>query len=68
VLRVADRGPGFSLNGAAALPDVSAESGRGLFICAAIAQSLQATPLPGGGTLVIARLPVRLDARYRSAC
>ena len=67
VLSVSDRGPGFQLRRDTELPEVTAESGRGLFICNAIARSLEVTPLPGGGCTVTACLPVRLQARFRSA-
>ncbi|HTX59712.1 MAG TPA: ATP-binding protein [Verrucomicrobiae bacterium] len=66
VLRVRDVGPGFDWEGAS-LPDALAESGRGLFIAHAVARGLDVRRLPDGGTEAIARLPVSLNAEFRSA-
>ncbi len=58
VLHVLDRGRSFDL--AALLPDdVLCESGRGLFIVAALGERLSARALPGRGNHVQVGLPVR---------
>jgi anti-sigma regulatory factor (Ser/Thr protein kinase) len=60
-LHLIDDGPGFEF--CSALPeDLWAESGRGLFLIAALARSVEATPLPGCGSYIRVCLPV-LDSR-----
>ena len=69
VLRVADKGPGCTWKGPGLPEDMTAESGRGLFIANSLAVELQVESQPDRGTLVTAWLPVRLDERLRStAC
>ncbi|HSK28187.1 MAG TPA: ATP-binding protein [Jiangellales bacterium] len=58
VVSVLDLGPGFELD-SVALPDVDSESGRGLFIVAALSTDLQAVRRRAGGARVSARLPLR---------
>jgi anti-sigma regulatory factor (Ser/Thr protein kinase) len=56
-LHVIDDGPGFDF--CSALPDdLWAESGRGLFLIAALARSVVATPLLGCGSYIRVCLPV----------
>lgn len=61
VLRVIDKGPGFDWNGAAALPELFAESGRGLFIAHNAARRLRVRRVAGNGTEATAWLPVSLE-------
>ena len=63
VLHVIDRGPGFVR--LPALPDTMSESGRGLFIVDALAREFIAKPIPGRGTHVTVRLPVKRSDRER---
>jgi anti-sigma regulatory factor (Ser/Thr protein kinase) len=65
VLRVVDRGPGFDWNGAAALPELFAECGRGLYIAHRVARRLRVRRIAGNGTEATAWLPVSLDHHYR---
>jgi anti-sigma regulatory factor (Ser/Thr protein kinase) len=58
ILRVVDQGPGYDWSGRRRLPDPYSEFGRGLYIVAKIARSLQVRRLPGRGTEAIAHLPV----------
>ena len=56
-LHLIDDGPGFAFR--SALPDdLWAESGRGLFLIAALARSVEATPLRGCGSYIRVCLPV----------
>jgi|SRR5579862_3836316 len=64
VLRVVDGGPGFDWAGNAALPDILAESGRGLYIAQSVAKALKVRRLAGNGTEATAWLPVSLDATW----
>jgi anti-sigma regulatory factor (Ser/Thr protein kinase) len=58
VLHVIDRGPGFTFH--ARLPnDVMSESGRGLYIAAALANELSVLPRRNGGSHARAVLPIR---------
>jgi anti-sigma regulatory factor (Ser/Thr protein kinase) len=66
VLRVTDRGPGYRWNGAARLPDSTAESGRGLFIVYKVALRLRVSRVRGNGTVATAWLPVRLDRSFQA--
>ena len=61
VLRVVDKGPGFEWGGCAALPEILAESGRGLFIAQSVSRALKVRRLQGNGTEATAWLPVWLD-------
>jgi len=60
VLRVRDLGPGFDWVGHTMLPDPFSENGRGLYIVASVAQSMQIRRLPERGTEAIVCLPVSL--------
>ena len=60
ILHVRDQGPGFDWSGHPQLPNVLAESGRGLFIVQTVARSLHVRRLPTRGTEAIAMLPVTL--------
>jgi anti-sigma regulatory factor (Ser/Thr protein kinase) len=64
VLRVVDNGPGFDWSGAAALPEMFAECGRGLFIAHSVARRLQVRRVAGNGTEATAWLPVSLDHHF----
>lgn len=56
-LHVIDEGPGFHFR--SALPeDLWAESGRGLFLIAALARSVEAEPLLGSGSYIRVGLPL----------
>ncbi len=61
VLRVRDSGPGFEWEGAVALPDPMAESGRGLYIVYTVSRTMKVSRPPGGGTEVTAWLPISLN-------
>jgi anti-sigma regulatory factor (Ser/Thr protein kinase) len=63
VLRVRDSGPGFEWDGAVSLPDPMAESGRGLYIVCTVSQTMKVSRPPGGGTEVMAWLPISLNLR-----
>jgi anti-sigma regulatory factor (Ser/Thr protein kinase) len=63
VLRVRDSGPGFEWDGAVSLPDPMAESGRGLYIVYTVSQTMKVSRPPGGGTEVMAWLPISLNLR-----
>ena len=66
VLRVTDCGPGFDWDGSPRLPEMYAESGRGLYIAASVAQNLQVRRLAGKGTEALAWLPVFLNESARA--
>jgi anti-sigma regulatory factor (Ser/Thr protein kinase) len=56
-LHLIDDGPGFEFR--SALPDdLWAEAGRGLYLIAALARSVEATPLRGCGSYIRVCLPV----------
>jgi anti-sigma regulatory factor (Ser/Thr protein kinase) len=60
-LHLIDEGPGFEF--CSALPeDLWAEGGRGLFLIAALAHSVEAEPLPGRGSYIRIRLPLPVSA------
>ncbi|HEX8828418.1 MAG TPA: ATP-binding protein [Xanthobacteraceae bacterium] len=63
VLRVRDSGPGFEWDGMVSLPEPMAESGRGLYIVHTLAQTMEISRPPGGGTEVTAWLPISLNLR-----
>ncbi|MBV8148151.1 MAG: ATP-binding protein [Candidatus Eremiobacteraeota bacterium] len=65
VLRVVDNGPGFDWSGAASLPEMFAECGRGLYIAHSVARRLQVRRVAGNGTEAVAWLPVSLDHHFR---
>jgi serine/threonine-protein kinase RsbW len=52
VVSVTDVGAGFAPDGLHHLPSPRAESGRGLFLIAALADQFQIRSRPGGGTMV----------------
>lgn len=57
LLHMIDEGPGFEL--CSKLPrDLWAESGRGLFLIAALARSVESERLPGRGSYIRVRLPL----------
>mgnify|MGYP001185099983 CR=1 FL=1 len=67
VLTVRDQGPGYEWSGRRQLPDVLAESGRGLYIVQTVARSLEVRRLPHRGTEAIALLPVSLRPAAKRA-
>jgi len=63
ILRVRDHGPGFEwLSDGPHVPDLFAESGRGLFIVATTARKVHVRRHPERGTEATAYLPIRLRA------
>jgi anti-sigma regulatory factor (Ser/Thr protein kinase) len=60
VLIVADRGPGIPA--VRRLPDPIAASGRGLYLIQALARQVEIDAVPGNGTRIKVRLPVRRAA------
>jgi anti-sigma regulatory factor (Ser/Thr protein kinase) len=63
VLHVIDRGPGFTFH--ARLPnDVMSESGRGLYIAAALASELSVLPRKDGGSHARAVLSFRPRSKH----
>ena len=67
MLRVTDRGPGYTWSGRAELPDAMSERGRGLFIAHRVARRLRVARLRGNGTVATAWLPIRLHPRFSQA-
>lgn len=57
LLCVRDHGPGFTLRAMA--PEVTSESGRGLFLVSKLAKRLDVENAPGGGSIVRALLPLQ---------
>jgi anti-sigma regulatory factor (Ser/Thr protein kinase) len=67
VLRVVDKGPGFEWSGSVTLPEIMAESGRGLYIARSVARALHVRRLAGNGTEATAWLPVSLKTESARA-